>query len=362
MSQVSQQRLDAQFDWGDTAGVQQGLRLLMKVVEARLSELEGQRADYAGVIEELTQVALVRINEVLLPALPLVDELIRTGFGSDRIIDAGSFGRDILKTKTEAEFFGATHAARKADLDQTVATVASLLQRLDTIQGGANTALDTFAEIAARFGQEDSATAAVLDAVAKRLRFDAAQTLTAPQRGQALTNLGASALAQQLVQAATQEAMRTVMNAQQGLGFWPVQQGGGPGQAANRVRVGWDGAAMRMAVDEVDLGRIWADHNNPITYGANQFWQQRLGSGWIMMGGNADSPSEDFRLIFPNAFPNECRFIAVTNTFNVDPNQAIMACPSAIDRFGVDVRRRAILAGGGVTAAGGPCQWQAMGR
>ncbi|MBO8706388.1 hypothetical protein INO34_14620, partial [Staphylococcus aureus] len=36
---------------------------------------------------------------------------------------------------------------------------------------------------------------------------------------------------------------------QANLGFTPVQQGGGPNQSGNKVRLGWDGSALRVSVD-----------------------------------------------------------------------------------------------------------------
>lgn len=41
-----------------------------------------------------------------------------------------------------------------------------------------------------------------------------------------------------------------------GLGFTPVQQGGGAGQLTNKVYIGWDGGGLKAQVDSTDLGRI----------------------------------------------------------------------------------------------------------
>lgn len=43
---------------------------------------------------------------------------------------------------------------------------------------------------------------------------------------------------------------------QQALGFWPVEQGGGPYQSGNKVRLGWDGSALRVSIDGGDHERI----------------------------------------------------------------------------------------------------------
>ncbi|WP_137009611.1 hypothetical protein [Aquitalea aquatilis] len=58
------------------------------------------------------------------------------------------------------------------------------------ILGGASSALDTLAEIEARFGTDETAVANLLTAVGNRLSFADAQSLTAAQQLQACANLG----------------------------------------------------------------------------------------------------------------------------------------------------------------------------
>lgn len=43
---------------------------------------------------------------------------------------------------------------------------------------------------------------------------------------------------------------------QPNLGFTPVQQGGGANQRPNKVYLGWDGGAVRVQVDNTDLGQL----------------------------------------------------------------------------------------------------------
>lgn len=59
---------------------------------------------------------------------------------------------------------------------------------------GAPAALDTLNELAAAIGDDSDFAGSVTTALGNRLRFDAAQTLTAPQKAQGCTNLGAAAL------------------------------------------------------------------------------------------------------------------------------------------------------------------------
>lgn len=48
---------------------------------------------------------------------------------------------------------------------------------------------------------------------------------------------------------------------QRRLDFTPVQQGGGIGQATNKVKIGWSSNGLKATVDESDLGFIWCENN-----------------------------------------------------------------------------------------------------
>ena len=60
----------------------------------------------------------------------------------------------------------------------------------DTLTNGAGTALDTLAELASALGNDANFASTVTTALGYRLRFDAAQILTAGQKAQACANLG----------------------------------------------------------------------------------------------------------------------------------------------------------------------------
>lgn len=62
----------------------------------------------------------------------------------------------------------------------------------DSLVNGASTALDTLQELAAALGNDANFATTLATNLAARVRFDAAQTLTAPQKTQALTNIGAA--------------------------------------------------------------------------------------------------------------------------------------------------------------------------
>lgn len=71
--------------------------------------------------------------------------------------------------------------------DQIVASINSLRTELTN---GAAAALDTFGELAKALGNDPNYAATIATALGNRVRFDAAQTLTAAQKVQACANIG----------------------------------------------------------------------------------------------------------------------------------------------------------------------------
>ena len=67
---------------------------------------------------------------------------------------------------------------------------AAILQAKDDLTNGATTALDTFAELEAALGNDPNFATTIATALANRVRFDAPQTLTEPQKLQANQNTG----------------------------------------------------------------------------------------------------------------------------------------------------------------------------
>ena len=60
--------------------------------------------------------------------------------------------------------------------------------------GGAGAALDTLKELADALNNDPSFATTIATQIANRVRFDDAQTLTAPQKAQACDNIGAASL------------------------------------------------------------------------------------------------------------------------------------------------------------------------
>lgn len=71
-------------------------------------------------------------------------------------------------------------------------TEAQITAAVNALIGGAPAAWDTFKEIADYITADQSGAAAMNTAIGNRVRFDAAQALTGPEKTQALTNIGAA--------------------------------------------------------------------------------------------------------------------------------------------------------------------------
>ena len=72
---------------------------------------------------------------------------------------------------------------------------AAILSLKDDLTDGAGTALDTLKELADALNNDPNFAATIATEIANRVRYDAAQTLTDPQKAQARTNIGAQAAA-----------------------------------------------------------------------------------------------------------------------------------------------------------------------
>ena len=71
------------------------------------------------------------------------------------------------------------------------AIAAASVALKDELTDGAAAALDTLAELAAALNDDPNFAATIAAEIANRVRYDAAQTLTAPQQAQARANIGA---------------------------------------------------------------------------------------------------------------------------------------------------------------------------
>jgi hypothetical protein len=102
-------------------------------------------------------------------------------------IDAsgGTGGASIDDTATN----GATSVTWSADKIFDSIEAAKIAVKND-LTAGASSAYDTFQELQALLEADETLTASLADAVSKRVRYDAAQTLTVAEKLQACTNIG----------------------------------------------------------------------------------------------------------------------------------------------------------------------------
>lgn len=89
---------------------------------------------------------------------------------------------------------GATGVTWSANKIHDTIEAAKLAVKND-LTAGAAAALDTLNELAAALNNDPAFAATIAAEIANRVRYDAAQTLTAPQQTQARTNIGAQSAA-----------------------------------------------------------------------------------------------------------------------------------------------------------------------
>jgi hypothetical protein len=127
--------------------------------------VNGNLADLAGLATTAKTNLVAAINEVRAMVVAL---------GTPATISDGTTGA------------GSTWSSQKISDQITAATNA--------LVNGAPGALDTLKELADAVNDDAAFSSAVTTALGNRLRFDAAQTLTAPQKVQVCANAGAAAL------------------------------------------------------------------------------------------------------------------------------------------------------------------------
>ncbi len=107
------------------------------------------------------------------------------------------------------------------------------------------------------------------------------------------------------------------------LGYTPVQQGGGAGQAGNKIYLGWDVTRMRVQVDSTDVGELafeadLAAYAPLSSFGTSQAatGYQKLPGGLILQWGLTVVSSATVAS-FPIAFPSACLQMTGVDAGNV---------------------------------------------
>lgn len=108
-----------------------------------------------------------------------INELLTLVSGTGAVIDDGAGAGDTGVTWSANQITSAIYSAQMAVKNDLV--------------NGAGAALDTLSELAAALGNDPSFAANIATQIANRVRFDAAQALSAPQQAQARDNIGAAA-------------------------------------------------------------------------------------------------------------------------------------------------------------------------
>lgn len=112
---------------------------------------------------------------------------------------------------------------------------------------------------------------------------------------------------------------------QNNLGFTPVQQGGGYGQATNKIYLGW-GAGLRLTVDSTDQGQVWTDSAVAASLGGsyNQVGYIKFPNGFMFNWGGYTPTSRWAEGStggqgFAAAFPRLCLGLMCASSINLDP-------------------------------------------
>ena len=128
-----------------------------------------------------TQGSLSALNTTTKTSLvAAINELLALMGGTGAVIDDLAGDGNTGVTWSADKIFDSIEAAKAAVKNEIV--------------NGAGTALDTLNELAAALNNDPSFASTIASEIANRVRFDAAQVLTAPQKAQACNNIGAASL------------------------------------------------------------------------------------------------------------------------------------------------------------------------
>ena len=167
---------------------------VMASIAARLAARELLEASFEALIADGTQAALdlIQVNvgpqlETLTQQIAALEEQLEEILGGGRAANSLLLGNQL-----PAFYLALANATGSLPVAQVSGVEALIQSYIDGLKAGVGTALDTLDELAAALGDDANFAANTAAAIGNRLRFDAAQGLTGPQKTQALSNLGNS--------------------------------------------------------------------------------------------------------------------------------------------------------------------------
>ncbi len=140
--------------------------------------------------------------------------------------------------------------------------------------------------------------------------------------------------------------------------FTPVQQGGGPGQLANKIRLGWTGARLNAQVDSVDQGSIWTDAAAPVSLVGNGYL--RLPDGLMLQWGSVAPSSGSQTITFPLTFA-AIFSVLVTPEGGASGDTMVSQWVSSKSTTSFVLSTRQAVNGGLVDSIAFPTMWLAIG-
>jgi hypothetical protein len=200
-------------------------------------------------------------------------QLAQAGAQSART-EAQTFRNEAQTARDQAQAFAASINPA------TLATKAELQAELNALVGAAPGTLNTLNELAAALGNNPNFAATVTAQIAGKANtvhthvigditglqtaLDGKAALSHTHTISQVTGLqtaldGKSNVGHGHVIADVSGLQGALDAKQNSLGFTPVQQGGGPSQGNNKLRIGWaaDGSGLRLQVDSTDFGKVW---------------------------------------------------------------------------------------------------------
>ncbi|MGY6246198.1 hypothetical protein ACXIUS_01455 [Bosea thiooxidans] len=166
--------------------------IVMASIAARLKARELLEASFETLVSNGTQAALDMISLNVAPQLEnLIEQINTLEEQLEDIISGGTAPNALQLGGQNPSFYlalgnatGTLPASKVTGIDALIAAAT------DALKDTAPAVLDTFREIAEALGNNPNLATDVMAALANRLRFDAAQSLTTEQKVQALGNLG----------------------------------------------------------------------------------------------------------------------------------------------------------------------------